>query len=138
MLVIYHGGPSGASMVRWAAATAFFVSLGYAVVEPNVRGSSGYGRAYEAGDNGPKRLDAFKDIEASARWVATQPWADKDRLVVYGGSYGGYTVLIALSRWPDVWRAGVNLFGVVDLETFMQTTSGVIREDLPRRVRRSG
>ncbi|MFN0250594.1 MAG: prolyl oligopeptidase family serine peptidase [Kofleriaceae bacterium] len=127
-LVIYHGGPSGVSMIRWSAATAFFVSLGYAVVEPNVRGSSGYGRAFEAGDNGPKRLDAFKDIETSARWAAKQAWADKDRLVVYGGSYGGYTTLIALSRWPDIWRAGVNLFGVVNLKTFMQTTSGLIRK----------
>ena len=70
--------------------------LGYAVVEPNVRGSSGFGRAFEAADNGPKRLDAFKDIETTARWVASQPWADKERLVVYGGSYGGYTMLIAL------------------------------------------
>ena len=127
-LVVYHGGPSGVSMIRWSATIGFFVSLGYAVVEPNVRGSTGYGRAFEAGDNGPKRLDAFKDIETSARWVAKQPFADKDRLVVYGGSYGGYTTLIALSRWPDIWRAGVNLFGVVNLKTFMQTTSGFIRK----------
>ena len=127
-LVIYHGGPSGVSQIRWSAAIGFFVSLGYAIVEPNVRGSSGYGRAYEAADNGPKRLDAFKDIETSARWVANQPFADKDRLVVYGGSYGGYTTLIALSRWPDIWRAGVNLFGVVNLKTFMATTSGLIRK----------
>ena len=127
-IVIYHGGPSGVSMIRWSPTVAYFVSLGYAIVEPNVRGSSGYGRAYEAGDNGPKRLDAFKDIETSGRWVAKQPFADKDRLVVYGGSYGGYTTLIALSRWPDIWRAGVNLFGVVNLKTFMATTSGVIRK----------
>jgi len=92
-----------------------------------VRGSSGYGRAFEAADNGEKRLDAFKDIETSGRWVAKQPWADKDRLVVFGGSYGGYTTLIALSRWPDIWRAGVDLFGVVNLKTFMATTSGLIR-----------
>jgi dipeptidyl aminopeptidase/acylaminoacyl peptidase len=128
VLVVYHGGPSGTSVIRWSAANAFFLSLGYAVVEPNVRGSGGYGRAYEAADNGPKRLDAFKDIETSARWVAAQPWADKDRLVVYGGSYGGYTVLVALSRWPDIWKAGVNLFGVVNLDTFMKSTSGFIRE----------
>jgi dipeptidyl aminopeptidase/acylaminoacyl peptidase len=128
VIVSYHGGPSGVSTVRWSPSTAFFISLGYVVVEPNVRGSSGFGRAFEAADNGEKRLDAFKDIESSARWVATQPWADKDRLVVHGGSYGGYTVLIALSRWPDLWRAGINLFGVVDLKTFMATTSGVIRK----------
>jgi dipeptidyl aminopeptidase/acylaminoacyl peptidase len=127
-IVSYHGGPSGVSMVRWNVGIAFWVTLGYAYVEPNVRGSSGFGRAYEAGDNGKKRLDAFRDIEASARWVSQQPWADKSKLVVYGGSYGGYTTLIALSRWPDIWRAGVNLFGVVNLKTFMATTSGVIRQ----------
>ena len=93
-----------------------------------MRGSSGFGRAYEAADNGAHRLDAFKDIEASARWVAAQPWADKQRLVILGGSYGGYTTLIALSRWPDLWRAGVDLFGVVNLATFMKSTSGVIRQ----------
>lgn len=128
VIVSYHGGPAGVSTIRWNPSTAFYLSLGYIVVEPNVRGSSGYGRAFEAADNGPKRLDAFKDIEASARWVAKQPWADKDRLVVYGGSYGGYTVLTALSRWPDIWRAGVNLFGVANLKTFMATTSGIIRQ----------
>ncbi len=127
-IVSYHGGPSGVSMVRWNPGIAFWVTLGYAYVEPNVRGSSGYGRAYEAGDNGKKRLDAFRDIETSSRWVAQQPWADKSRIVVYGGSYGGYTTLIALSRWPDIYRAGVNLFGVVNLKTFMATTSGLIRK----------
>jgi prolyl oligopeptidase PreP (S9A serine peptidase family) len=127
-IVSYHGGPSGVSMVRWSSSIAFWLTLGYAYVEPNVRGSSGYGRAYEAGDNGKKRLDAFRDIEASARWVSQQPWADKSKLVVYGGSYGGYTTLVALSRWPDIWRAGVNLFGVVNLKTFMASTSGLIRQ----------
>ena len=128
VVVSYHGGPAGVSVIRWNPTTAFLLSQGYVVVEPNVRGSSGFGRAFEEGDNGRKRLDAFEDIEASARWVAAQPWADADRMVVYGGSYGGYTVLVALSRWPDIWRAGVNLFGVVDLKTFMATTSGVIRD----------
>ncbi|MFN0007654.1 MAG: prolyl oligopeptidase family serine peptidase [Planctomycetota bacterium] len=128
VVVSYHGGPAGVSVIRWNPTTAFLLSLGYVVVEPNVRGSSGFGRAFEAADNGPKRLDAFRDIEASGRWVAAQPWTDKDRMVVFGGSYGGYTVLVALSRWPDLWRAGVNLFGVVDLKSFMATTSGVIRD----------
>ena len=94
VIVSYHGGPAGVSTARWSAQIRFFTSLGYAYVEPNVRGSTGYGRAFEEGDNGRKRLDAFKDIETSARWVAAQPWADKDRLVVFGGSYGGYTTLI--------------------------------------------
>jgi dipeptidyl aminopeptidase/acylaminoacyl peptidase len=128
VIVSYHGGPAGVSKVGWSSGVRFFTSLGYAFVDPNVRGSSGYGRAYEMADNGPKRLDAFKDVEAVGRWVAEQPWADRDRLVVYGGSYGGYTVLIALTRMPDLWRAGVDLFGVVNMHTFLRSTTGYIRE----------
>lgn len=128
VIVSYHGGPAGVSKASWSIGARFFTSIGYAFVEPNVRGSGGYGRAFEMADNGPKRLDAFKDIEAAGRWVAQQPWADPDRLVVYGGSYGGYTVLIALTRMPDLWRAGVNLFGVVNMHTFLRSTTGFIRE----------
>ena len=128
VIVSYHGGPAGSSSIRWAALTRFFVAQGYAWVEPNVRGSSGFGRAYEAADNGPRRIDAFKDIETTGRWAASQAWADKDRVVVFGGSYGGYTVLVALTRMPQLWRAGVDLFGVANLKTFMATTSGLIRE----------
>ena len=128
VILWYHGGPSAVETVGWRSFRAFFVGLGYVWVEPNVRGSSGYGRAYEAGDNGPKRLDAFKDIETSSRWAASQPWADKDRVVLFGGSYGGYTTLVGLTRFPDIYRVGVNLFGVASLDTFMKTTSGLIRE----------
>jgi len=128
VIVSYHGGPAGSSKVRWSGLTAFFVSQGYAWVEPNVRGSSGFGRAFEEADNGKGRLEAFKDIEATGRWAAAQRWADPARVVVLGGSYGGYTVLVGLTRMPTLWRAGVDLFGVADLSTFMSTTSGLIRE----------
>jgi dipeptidyl aminopeptidase/acylaminoacyl peptidase len=128
VIVSYHGGPAGVSTARWSAQIRFYTSLGYAYVEPNVRGSTGYGRAYEEADNGRRRLDAFKDIESSARWVAAQPWADKERLVIFGGSYGGYTTLIGLTRQQDLWRAGVNLFGVADTRTLLKTTMGVIRD----------
>ncbi|QSQ27981.1 S9 family peptidase [Pyxidicoccus parkwayensis] len=130
VIVSYHGGPAGSSQVRWSPATAFFLSQGYAWVEPNVRGSDGFGRAFEEADNGPARLAAFKDIETTGRWVASQPWADPDRVIVYGGSYGGYTVLVGLTRMPDLWRAGVDLFGVANVKTLMATTSGFIREIL--------
>lgn len=127
VIVSFHGGPAGSSVIRWSPTALFFLSQGYAWVEPNVRGSSGFGRTFEAADNGPKRLDAFHDIESSGRWAATQPWADPSRIVVFGGSYGGYTVLVALTRQADLWRAGVDLFGVANLKTFMATTSGLIR-----------
>jgi dipeptidyl aminopeptidase/acylaminoacyl peptidase len=90
VIVSYHGGPAGSSKIKWSAPIAFFVSQGYAWVEPNVRGSSGFGRAFEEADNGPGRLEAFKDIEATGRWAASQPWADPSRVIIYGGSYGGY------------------------------------------------
>ena len=128
VIVLYHGGPAASSTIAWQPWARFFTSLGYAWVEPNVRGSNGFGRAFEEADNGPKRLDAFKDVETAGRWVAAQPWADKDRLVVMGGSYGGYTVLIGLTRFPDLWRAGVDMVGVVNLRTMLATTTGLIRE----------
>ncbi|MFL5347232.1 MAG: prolyl oligopeptidase family serine peptidase [Hyalangium sp.] len=128
VIVCYHGGPANNYKIRWSANAAFFISQGYAWVEPNVRGSEGFGRAYEEADNGPKRPEAFKDIETTGRWAASQPWADPSRVIIYGGSYGGYTVLVGLTRMPDLWRAGVELFGVVNMKTFMATTSGYIRE----------
>ncbi len=128
VIVSYHGGPSSSYAVRWSPAIGFFLSQGYAWVEPNVRGSTGFGRAYEMGDDGAKRVEAFKDIENTARWAASQPWADPGRMVVYGGSYGGYTTLITLERHPDIWRAGVNLFGVANMRTFLESTSGLIRD----------
>ncbi|HXY41795.1 MAG TPA: prolyl oligopeptidase family serine peptidase, partial [Vicinamibacteria bacterium] len=128
VIVSYHGGPSASSRLGWSPVRAFFVSLGYAWVEPNVRGSGGFGRAYEEADNGHRRLDAFRDIETTGRWAAAQPWADPARVVVFGGSYGGYTVLVALTRMPTLWRAGVDLFGVANLKSFMATTAGLIRE----------
>ncbi|HMJ51723.1 MAG TPA: S9 family peptidase [Polyangiaceae bacterium] len=127
-IVNFHGGPAGASVVRWDPIARFFLAQGYAWVEPNVRGSSGFGRAFEMADNGAKRAEAFKDIEGVGRWVGAQPWADKNKLIVFGGSYGGYTTLIALTRQADLWRAGVDLFGVANLPTFLKTTSGAIRE----------
>jgi dipeptidyl aminopeptidase/acylaminoacyl peptidase len=128
VIVSYHGGPSGASVVRWDPIARFFLGLGYAWVEPNVRGSGAFGRAFEMADNGAKRSEAFKDIETAGRWVGAQPWADKNKLIVYGASYGGYTTLIGLTRQSDLWRAGVDLFGVTNLPTFLKTTSGAIRE----------
>jgi dipeptidyl aminopeptidase/acylaminoacyl peptidase len=107
---------------------AFFLMQGYAWVAPNVRGSSGFGRAFEMADNGRKRLAALDDVDTVADWVAAQPWADRQRLVVLGGSYGGYTTLMALIRKPELWAAGIDLFGPVDWHTVLAVTSGVIRD----------
>jgi dipeptidyl aminopeptidase/acylaminoacyl peptidase len=107
-------------------ASRFYTGLGYAVVEPNVRGSTGFGRAYERADNGQKRMDAVKDMEAVGRWAIAQPWCD-GRAVLLGGSYGGYMTLMGLTLHPDLWVAGVDLVGPSNLVTFMATTTAEIR-----------
>jgi len=126
-IAIFHGGPMTSYAVRWSLYARFFVSLGYAVIEPNVRGSSGFGRAYEMGDNREKRADWLRDLESVNAWVKAQPWADPARVVVWGQSYGGYTTLMALTRQPTLWRAGVDLYGPADMLAFMKSTDAAIR-----------
>jgi dipeptidyl aminopeptidase/acylaminoacyl peptidase len=127
VIVSFHGGPSWSYQVRWNATAKYLASLGYILIEPNVRGSTGFGRAYEMADDREKRADWLKDLETVNTWVKAQPWADASRVVVSGGSYGGYTVLMALTRQPKLWRAGINLFGVADLFTFLKSTDQAIR-----------
>ena len=126
-IAIFHGGPASSYAVRWNPYARFFLSLGYAVVEPNVRGSTGFGRAYEMADNREKRGDWLKDLETINTWLKSQSWCDKERVVVWGQSYGGYTTLMALTRQPTLWRAGVDLYGPADMKAFLRTTDASIR-----------
>jgi dipeptidyl aminopeptidase/acylaminoacyl peptidase len=126
-IVIFHGGPATSYAVRWNPYARFFLALGYAVLEPNVRGSSGFGRAYEQADNREKRADWLKDVETVNAWAKSQPWCDPDRVVVSGQSYGGYTTLMALTRQPSLWRAGVDLYGPADLRSLLMKTDQAIR-----------
>ena len=134
VIVSVHGGPAGSSSVRWSPLHRFFLQQGYAIVEPNVRGSSGFGRAFEMADDGHKRLDGIHDLEIVGRWTAKQPWADPRRLVILGGSYGGYSVLMGLTRQPDLWKAGVDLFGVSSMRAVMKRTMGAIQAMFVREV----
>jgi dipeptidyl aminopeptidase/acylaminoacyl peptidase len=127
VLVSFHGGPAFSAAVRWNPFTRFFTALGYAVVEPNVRGSSGFGIAYAMADNREKRADWLKDVAAVNAWVKAQPWCDAERVVAMGGSYGGYTTLMAMTRQPTLWRAGVDLFGMADLRTSILSSSAASR-----------
>nr|WP_276605013.1 prolyl oligopeptidase family serine peptidase [Nannocystis sp. RBIL2] len=129
-LVMFHGGPAWSSEIRWDEFVRFFSALGYAVLEPNVRGSTGFGRAYEMADNREKRADWLKDLETVNAWTRAQPWCDPARVAVWGASYGGYTTLMALTRHPTSWRAGVDVFGVADLKTFLRTTAPAVRNGL--------
>jgi dipeptidyl aminopeptidase/acylaminoacyl peptidase len=126
-IVVVHGGPASSSRLGWNPFARFFAAQGWAVVEPNIRGSTGFGRAYEMADDREKRGDALKDLEAVNKWVKAQAWCDANRVVVFGGSYGGYMTLMALTRQPDLWRAGVDLVGIANLRTFLKSTAQQIR-----------
>jgi len=127
-----HGGPEGQYRPSFGGLTQYYVSeLGCAVIGPNVRGSSGYGKTYLAADNAEKREDSVKDIGAILDWIAKQPDLDASRVCVTGGSYGGYMVLASLVHYGDRLRAGVDIVGIANFTTFLKTTSAY-RQDLRR------
>jgi dipeptidyl aminopeptidase/acylaminoacyl peptidase len=105
--------------------------LGIAVIHPNVRGSSGYGKTFLKLDNAERREDAVRDIGALLDWIAQQPELDPSRVAVMGGSYGGYMVLASLTTYPDRLRAGVDVVGIASFRSFLRNTSPY-RQDLRR------
>ncbi|MSO79682.1 MAG: S9 family peptidase [Acidimicrobiia bacterium] len=122
MLVDIHGGPTGQATVSWSARTHFFVTRGWAVLAPNHRGSTGYGRAYtQAMAEGWGKIDVA-DTAAGIRAAATQGWCDPARVAVMGGSSGGLTVLLLCAQHGDLVRAGVSLYGVTDLDALAAST----------------
>jgi dipeptidyl aminopeptidase/acylaminoacyl peptidase len=132
VIVQIHGGPEAQSRPGFSSLFAYWVNeLGAAVVSPNVRGSSGYGRTYVDLDNWRKREDSVRDIGALLDWIAAQPDLDQDRVIVYGGSYGGYMVLASLVHYNDRLLGGVNIVGISNFVTFLENTEAY-RRDLRR------
>ncbi|HEX9888224.1 MAG TPA: S9 family peptidase [Nitriliruptorales bacterium] len=123
VVVVIHGGPEGQYRPAFAPLTQYLVAHGFAVVAPNVRGSTGYGKRYEHLDDVRKRLDSVRDLEGLHDWIATTDDLDPDRAALYGGSYGGYMVLAGLAFQPDRWAAGVDIVGISSLVTFLENTS---------------
>ena len=122
VIVDVHGGPESQRRPGFAALTQYFLSRGYGVFEPNVRGSSGYGRAFAALDDVEKRMDAVADLAAAYDWLAARADVDANRIAVKGGSYGGFMVLAALTEYPDRWAAGVDVVGIANFVTFLENT----------------
>jgi dipeptidyl aminopeptidase/acylaminoacyl peptidase len=108
--------------------TQILASRGYAVFEPNVRGSAGYGRAYAALDDRERRMDAVADLDRAADWLVDREAVDPDRIAVMGGSYGGFMTLAALTAYPDRWAAGVDIVGIASFVTFLRNTGDWRRE----------
>jgi dipeptidyl aminopeptidase/acylaminoacyl peptidase len=129
VLVMIHGGPEVQARAQLSGVAQYFLSRGWAILEPNIRGSSGYGKAYLAADDVRKRMDAISDIEYAAKWLAARKDVDSTKLVVWGGSYGGFATLSALTTYPDRWAAGVDIVGIANFVTFLENT-GVYRRAL--------
>ncbi len=132
VLINIHGGPESQFRPYFSSFTQYLVNeMGIAVISPNVRGSSGYGREYVQLDNGYLRLDSVKDIGALLDWIKDQPDLDADHVAVMGGSYGGYMTLASLCMFNDRLAAGVDNVGISNFVTFLKNTKDY-RRDLRR------
>lgn len=132
VLISIHGGPEGQSRPGFLGRGNFYLNeLGVAVLLPNVRGSTGYGKTFLKLDNGYLREDSVRDIGSLLDWVATQPDLDADRILVTGGSYGGYMSLAVSTLYSDRIRAAINIVGISNFVTFLERTESY-RRDLRR------
>ncbi|MCP4301895.1 MAG: S9 family peptidase [Gammaproteobacteria bacterium] len=132
VIISIHGGPEGQARPAFSGTYQMWLDkLGAAVVQPNVRGSTGYGKSYMSLDNGFKREDSVKDIGALLDWIATQADLDADRVAVYGGSYGGYMVLASAVHYSDKLKAAVDNVGISNFVSFLENTQDY-RRDLRR------
>jgi dipeptidyl aminopeptidase/acylaminoacyl peptidase len=131
VVIIWHGGPEGQARPSFSTLEQLLVDLGMAVLNPNVRGSDGYGKSYLAADDGVKREQSLKDIRATLDFIATRPDLDPARVAAYGGSYGGYMTLASVAFYPERFRCAVDVVGISSLPTFLANTQAY-RRDLRR------
>lgn len=117
-----HGGPERQARPAFKYTYQALLAQGIAVFDPNVRGSAGFGKTFVNLDNGPLRLNAIRDIKACAAYVVEAGIADPDRLGIMGDSFGGYMAMAGLAEYPECFAAGVNLYGIVNFETFFENT----------------
>ena len=118
----FHGGPEGQEQPRFRYDYQALLSRGIAVFAPNVRGSSGFGKRFVNLDNGALRFDAIRDISSTAQHLIDSGMAEAGKLGIMGGSYGGYMTMAGLTEFPELFAAGVNLYGVVNFKTFFERT----------------
>jgi dipeptidyl aminopeptidase/acylaminoacyl peptidase len=132
VLIYIHGGPEAQGRPYFSARFQYMINeMGIAILEPNVRGSAGYGKSYLKLDNGFKREDSVKDIGALLDWIDEQPDLDNTRLNVFGGSYGGYMVLASMTHYNDRLKSGIDVVGISNFVTFLENTQDY-RRDLRR------
>lgn len=121
--VIYvHGGPESQIRAEYNPVVQYLAHKGFAVATPNVRGSKGYGRTYIKLDDGRKRMDPVEDLACLAEDLTTTHGVDSNKIGVMGRSYGGFMVLAALTHYPHLWNAAVDIVGISHFTTFLQNT----------------
>jgi dipeptidyl aminopeptidase/acylaminoacyl peptidase len=121
-VVWVHGGPASQTRANFRADIQMLLAHGFAVMMPNIRGSTGYGRAFMEADDGAKRGDALDDLAAGRAWLAAQPGIDPQRIGIMGQSYGGWVVLAAIGLQPKLWRSAVDYYGIADFATLLDRT----------------
>ena len=132
VIINIHGGPEGQFRPSFLGRNNYYLNeLGVALIFPNVRGSTGYGKTFLQLDNGVLREDSVRDIGALLDWIATQPNLDKDRILVTGGSYGGYMSLAVATNYSDRIRASIDIVGISNFVSFLERTESY-RRDLRR------
>lgn len=132
VIINIHGGPEGQSRPTFINRNNYYVNeLGIAMIYPNVRGSTGYGKSFLALDNGLKREDSYKDVNALFDWIATRPDLDASRIMVTGGSYGGFMTLAIATHYNDRIACSLSTVGISNLVTFLERTEAY-RRDLRR------
>jgi dipeptidyl aminopeptidase/acylaminoacyl peptidase len=135
-LVLVHGGPEMQSRPplwgRYSAPHYLLAKGDVALLVPNVRGSTGYGKEYAHADDVEKRMDSVADLNAALDWLAASGRVDPDRIGVMGGSYGGFMVLAAITEAPERWAAAIDLFGIANFETFLEHTGAWRRKHRSR------
>ncbi|MFI5120380.1 MAG: alpha/beta hydrolase family protein [Thermoanaerobaculia bacterium] len=125
VVVEFHGGPEGQATPGFSTYAQLFVDAGFVFVEPNVRGSDGYGKKWLDADNGPKRLEVITDIDDAGKWIRAN-WGRNGkppRVGVEGGSYGGYSTLVAMTMFAGTYDAGAESVGISNLVTFLRNTA---------------
>lgn len=132
VLCVIHGGPEGQTRPRFLSQYNYLLNeMGVALIFPNVRGSSGYGKTFLSLDNGFKREDSVKDIGSLIQWAQHDPQLDPERIAVMGGSYGGYMTLASMVHFNDQLRCGIDVVGISNFKTFLKNTQDY-RKDLRR------
>jgi dipeptidyl aminopeptidase/acylaminoacyl peptidase len=135
VLLSIHGGPESQERTQVTRSSSFYqylLSRGVAVLAPNVRGSTGYGKGYQKLIHRDWGGDELKDIEHAALWLREQPWADPDRIAIYGASFGGFATLSAMTRKPGYWRCGIDLVGPANLVTFSRAVPPHWRDSMKK------